>query len=194
MPTTDGRHARSLRTRAIVAEAMLDCFEDGLLRPSAKEVAERAGVSTRAVFRHFDNMESLREEAAEIQIERVMSQLPPITTEGTREERIEALVAHTTRGYELAAPVRRAALLSEPFSDVIAERHAWMRSQVRRQVRRVFARELSTLPEAERRDRIASLRALLSFSYWDELRRHERLSVAAARRILSSALHALVEP
>ena len=64
MPTTDGRHARSDRTRATAAEAMLDCFEEGLLRPGAKDVAERAGVSTRAVFRHFDNMEALIEEAS----------------------------------------------------------------------------------------------------------------------------------
>ncbi len=192
MPATDGRHARSHRTRTTVAEAMLDCFEEGLLRPSAKEVAERAGVSNRAIFRHFDNMESLFEQAAELQIERVISQLPPVTLEGTREERIAALVARTSRGFELTAPVRRAALLSEPFSQTIRERHAWIRAGVRRQVRQVFAQELAGLSESQRRDRIAGLRALLSFSYWDELRRHERLSVAAATRILSGAIHALL--
>jgi TetR/AcrR family transcriptional regulator of autoinduction and epiphytic fitness len=171
---------------------MLDCLEDGLLRPGAKEVAERAGVSTRAVFRHFDNMEALIEQAAELQIERVISQLPPVILEGTQEERIAALVARTSRGFELTAPVRRAALLSEPFSQTIRKRHAWMRAEVRRQVRRVFAQELSELSESKRRDRIAGLRALLSFSYWDELRQHERLSVAAATRILSAAILALL--
>ncbi len=59
-------------------------------------------------------------------------------------------------------------------------------------MRRVFAQELSELSEAERRDRVAGLRALLSFSYWDELRRHERHSVVTARRILSAAIAALV--
>ena len=43
-----------------------------------------------------------------------------------------------------------------------------------------------------RRDRIASLRALLSFAHSDELRRHERLSVAAARRTLTDSLHAIL--
>lgn len=192
MSTTDGRHARSDRTRMAVAEAMLDCFEEGLLRPGANEVAERAGVSTRAVFRHFDNMEALIEQASELQIERVMSQLPPIDLEGTQEERIASLVARTSRGFELTGPVRRAALLSEPFSKIIRERHAWMRAEIRRSVSRVFGQELSELPEAERRDRVAQLRALLSFSYWDELRRHERLSVAAAMRVVSAAIHALL--
>lgn len=143
---------------------MLDCFEEGVLRPSAKQVAERAGVSTRAVFRHFDNMEALLEEAAEIQIERVMSELPPVLTEGSLDRRVDALVLHSAHRNELIAPVRRAALLSEPFSKVIRERHAWMRSIARRQVRSVFAPELGKLSDAEGRDRIAALRALLSFS------------------------------
>ncbi len=192
MSTSDGRHARAARTRTAVAEAMLDCFEAGLLRPGANDVAERAGVSTRAVFRHFDNMEALIEQASEIQIERVTSRLPPLVLEGTRDERIAALVARTTRGFKLTTPVRRAAMLSEPFSETIRERHAWMRAEIRRNLRRVFAEELEALSESRRRDRIAGLRALLSFGYWDELRRHERLSVPAATRTLTAALHALL--
>ena len=191
---TDGRKARSHRTRAAVAEAMLDCLEAGVLRPSAKQVAERAGVSSRAVFRHFDNMEALLEEAAQLQIERVMRQLPPVVTEGSLLQRIDALVLHSVRRNEIIAPVRRAALLSEPFSEVIRERHAWMRAAARRQVRSVFAPELKALPEAQRSDRIAALRALLSFSYWEELRRHARLSEDAASRILRDAVQALLRP
>lgn len=172
---------------------MLDCFEDGLLRPGASEVAERAGVSTRAVFRHFDNMEALIEQAAELQYERVMGQLPPLTLEGSREKRVESLVARVTRGFELTAPVRRAAMLREPFSDTIQERYAWLRSEIRRNLRRAFEEELATLSEPDRRDRIAALRTLLSFAAWEELRRHERLSVAAATRTLTATVHRLLD-
>lgn len=187
-PSGDGRHARSERTRERVARAMLDCFEAGSLRPSATEVAERAGVSTRAVFRHFDNMEALQEEVAELQIERVLGQLPPVVEEGAFEVRLAGLIDRTTTGNELVTPVRRAALLHEPFSDVIRERHRWMRSTVRRHVRRVFADELAGFGDAERRERVASICATLSFGHWDELRRHERLSVAAARRAVRAAV------
>jgi AcrR family transcriptional regulator len=192
--TTDGRQARSQRTRDAVAEAMLDCFEEGLLRPSAKQVAERAGVSPRAVFRHFDKMDALLEAAAELQIERVLSRLPSVETEGPLGRRIDSIVLHSVRRNEITTPVRRAAQLSEPFSKVIRERHAWMHATARRQVRRVFAPELQALPEAARRDRIAALRALLSFGYWEELRRHERLSEAAASRVVRSAVQALLRP
>lgn len=194
METTDGRQARSARTRAAVAEAMLDCLEEGLLRPSAKQVAERAGVSSRAVFRHFENMEALLEEAAQLQLERVMAELPPVVTDGTLDQRIDALVAHSARRNDVIDPVRRAALLSEPFSKVIRERHAWLRASVRRQVRQAFAEELNALPEGSRRDRTAALRALFSFGYWDELRRHEKLSTPAASRVLRDAVQALLRP
>jgi hypothetical protein len=113
-------------------------------------------------------------------------------SEGALDRRIHALVLHSVRRNEIIAPVRRAALLSEPFSKVIRERHAWMRAAARRQVRSVFAPELDALPEAERGDRIAALRALLSFSYWEELRRHGRLSTATASRVLRGAVDALL--
>jgi AcrR family transcriptional regulator len=173
---------------------MLSCFEDGMLRPQAREVAKRAGVSIRAVFRHFDNMEALVEEICEVQIERVSGQLPPIVTEGSLRQRIDALVLYWARGSELIAPARRAALLAEPFSEAIRKRHAWLRATVRRQVRSVFAPELDALSEAERRERIAALRALLSFSYWEELRRHEGLSSAATMRVVRKAVQALLQP
>jgi hypothetical protein len=115
-------------------------------------------------------------------------------TEGSLEQRIDALILHCVRRNEIIAPVRRAALLSEPFSKVIRERHAWMRAAARRQVRAVFAPELNSLSEPQRSDRIAALRALLSFSYWEELRRHTRLSADAASRVLRDAVQALLRP
>ena len=188
MPTSDGRRARSQRTRAAVAEAMLDCFEDGMLRPSAKQVARRAGVSPRAVFRHFENMEALIGVAAGIQMDRIFAALPRMPDGGPLERRVAALAARATRGFEMVTPVRRAALLSEPFSPLIRERHAWMRAEMRKELRRVLAPELGLLADGDRRQRVAALRALLSFSYWDELRRHERLSESAARRTVEQSI------
>jgi AcrR family transcriptional regulator len=192
--TTDGRHARSDRTRAAVAAAMLDCFLEGILRPSAEEVAGRAGVSRRAVFRHFENMEALQEEASRLQIERVLREpFPPLLEEGSLDQRIDAMVAHSAHRNEVITPVRRAALLSEPFSDVIRERHAWLRRLVRKQLRSVFGPELDTMPDPERRERIAQLRSLLSFSYWEALRCHEGLSREAAERVLMYNLHGVLK-
>ena len=190
---TDGRHARSDRTRAAIASAMLDCFMEGTLRPSADERAARAGVSRRAVFRHFDNMDTLLEEVARLQIERVSSEpFPPVLETGSLEDRIDAIAVHSAHRNERVTPVRRAALLSEPFSRVIQERHAWLRKLVRGQVRQVFGAELDAWPDSLRRERIAQLRALLSFGYWETLRRHEGLSREAAERVLAHSVRAIL--
>ncbi len=67
-----------------------------------------------------------------------------------------------------------------------------MRSIARNQVKQVFASELEALSGAERNDRISALRALLSFSYWEELRRHARLSNTVASRVLRGAVQAVL--
>jgi len=191
-PTPDGRHARSERTRAAVAAAMLDCIVAGSPRPTAKEIATRAGVSTRAVFRHFDNLEALLEEVARYQFERISRELPPIVTAGPLAQRVDALVANSACRNELIAPVRRAVLSSVSVARMFRERHAWLRSVVRKQVRRVFANELAELPEHRRADRIAALRSLLSAGYWNVLREHEGLSKDAAAQVLRDAVRALL--
>ncbi len=187
---SDGRFARSRRTRAAVAEAMLDCLEEGILRPSAKQVAARAGVSTRAVFRHYDRMESLLEEVASLHIGRILPKLPPVQTEGPRDARVASLVEFATRANELSEPVRRASLLAEPFSLLIQGAHRLVRRQARRQIRASLAPELAALPRTQRDELVAALRALLSFAFWYELRHHDGRSGAATRRATAQMIGA----
>lgn len=191
-PLVDGRHARSARTRTAVAAAMFDLIVAGSPQPTAQEIAERAGVSARAVFRHFDNLEALLEEVARHQIEQVSRELPPIVTEGTLQQRVYALVTNSVCRNELIAPVRRAVLASYSVSDQFKVRHAWLRGVVRKQIQKVFSSEIARLPAKKRPERIAAIRALLSFSYWIALREHEGLSKDAATRTLGETLSALL--
>ena len=188
MGTSDGRHARSERTRARVAEAMLDCLQAGSLRPSAKEVAVQAGVSTRALFRHFENMESLFEEAATIQMERMFADLPPLEHQGPLTNRIAAFIERSSQGFERARPVRRASLIAEPFSKVIQERQRWLHHVVRQNVKKVFAAELGELSTKQQRQWVAAIRSILSSSYWEELRASEKLSATVAKATLRDTL------
>ena len=43
-PAADGRVLRGERNRQAIVDALLALYEEGVLRPSANEVAERAGV------------------------------------------------------------------------------------------------------------------------------------------------------
>ena len=64
--------------------------------------------------------------------------------------------------------------------------------ETRRQIRAALASELEALPEAPRDELVAALRALLSFAYWQELRRHGSQSRAATRRVTAQMIGAVV--
>ncbi len=57
--STDGRIARGERTRRKVAEALISLLEEGDTQPTAKLIAQRADVSLRLVFHHFEDMDAL---------------------------------------------------------------------------------------------------------------------------------------
>src|SRR5690242_3251648 len=87
----DGRTARTERTNGAVVEAYLSLIEEGDLRPSANRIADRAGVSLRTVFHHFEDMEKLFATLAERQLQRHAHDRLPDT--GPLADRIEAFVA-----------------------------------------------------------------------------------------------------
>ena len=57
----DGRRKRSARSRAAIITATLTLLENGNLSPTAKQIAEEAGVGLRSFFRHFEDMDALLE-------------------------------------------------------------------------------------------------------------------------------------
>jgi TetR/AcrR family transcriptional regulator of autoinduction and epiphytic fitness len=190
----DGRLARGLRARTAIVDAMLALIGAGDLRPSAARVAERAGVSLRTVFQHFRDMETLLDAAGERQRTRLAAIYKPLPDTGALATRVQAFVPQRAALLEDVAPVRRAALLHAPFSAVVSRRLRDFRELKAREVRRVFARELAALPAAQRRTATAALILATSWSAWEELRAHQRLSVAQARRVMQHAIEAIVRP
>lgn len=55
----DGRHQRVERGKAAVMEALMALFAEKRFTPSIAEVAERAGVSERTLFRYFSSFNDL---------------------------------------------------------------------------------------------------------------------------------------
>src|ERR1700752_1954298 len=103
----DGRLARSARTRHAVVDALLDLLGEGDLRPTAARIAERAGVSLRIVFHHFDDLEAIYSELADRQAERVKPLTVPISITLPFACRVEEFSAQRGRLLETLSPVRR---------------------------------------------------------------------------------------
>jgi TetR/AcrR family transcriptional regulator, regulator of autoinduction and epiphytic fitness len=190
---TDGRVARGARNRDALVDAFLELLREGNAQPRAKEVAERAGVSLRTVFQHFDDLESLYASAADHQAAHLARRFSALSTDGSTADRVAALVARRAEIYEEIAPVRRASLVVAPSSPVLTARLATTAAWYRREMERVLAPELAAISGRRRADVIAGLDVALSWEAWDQLRRVQELSVTAARRVARMLVERLLE-
>ena len=188
----DGRTVRGERTREALVESLLALLDGGELRPTAAQIAEGAGVSERSVFQHFPDREALLEAVAREQYERVMPTLTPVDASLALGERIDALVAQRCRMFEQVKGVRRAALLMEPESDVVAGWLASTRSAGVAELERVFRRELEGAPSDERATLRAALVAASAWGAFESLRLHQGLSVARTRGAMRTTLARLL--
>jgi TetR/AcrR family transcriptional regulator, regulator of autoinduction and epiphytic fitness len=188
----DGRIARSQRTRAAIVEALLELLESGNVQPTVEEIAARAGVAPRTVFQHYQDREALFAAVTARQVERITPLMTRIEAEGSLDERLDALVAQRMAVYELIAPVRRAALLMEPFSEHTHGAIESFRELKRRDVVRIFQPELDAVPAARRPLLEAALGASASWSAWDALRTQQRLPPEQAAAVLRGTLRALL--
>jgi TetR/AcrR family transcriptional regulator of autoinduction and epiphytic fitness len=188
----DGRIARSQRTRIAIVDALIALLQEGNVQPTVEEVALRAHVAPRTVFQHYPDREVLFAAVSERRQGRLDVLMGHIPESGTLDERLDALVEQRARVYEWIAPVRRAALLMEPFSQSVHAALDYFRAVKRADVLRVFSAELLRRPEAERRPIEAALAAVTSYSTWDELRTQQGLDVDQASAALRVSVRALV--
>jgi TetR/AcrR family transcriptional regulator, regulator of autoinduction and epiphytic fitness len=188
----DGRTIRAERTRQALADALLGLLDAGDLRPTAAEIAGRAGVSERSLFQHFPDREVLFEAVARQQYERVMPTLRPVDASLPLTERIDQFTRQRARLYELIAGVRRAALLIEHESPAVAGWLTTARRAKAAEAERVFRRELEAIPPDEREPLRAALVAVCAWPAWDSWRTHQRLAVGRARAAMAAAIGALL--
>jgi AcrR family transcriptional regulator len=189
----DGRQQRSSRTREAVARAMLALLESGNPRPTAREVAAQAGVSERAVFRHFEDLEGLLEAVSDIHAAKITALAPPLALpDATPGERLDRFVERWCEVSELITPVRRAAQLRAPFSATIRSRHAWMRSQRTRELRAALGVRSAAGDGGRDEELVAALSAVMSWSFWEQLRAHQRLSKPRAVATVRLAIESLL--
>ena len=187
----DGRLERSERSRAAIVDAMLGLLRDGMVRPSAEAVAERAGVSMRTLFRHVEDLDELFAAAVHAQAHhlRDVHHLEPV--EGTLAARVDVVVAHRSRLFEEIGPVRRAAMREAPFHKSVAAGIERSGQDLRQQLEAMFDGELrATGPRAAL---AASIDVVTSWRAWEGWRSDQGLTVSEAEDAMRFALMALLE-
>ncbi|HWW52704.1 MAG TPA: TetR/AcrR family transcriptional regulator [Acidimicrobiales bacterium] len=191
-PLVDGRTARAERTRDAVVDALLALIAEGDLRPTGARIAERAGVSLRSVFQHFDDLEALLAAAVTRQTSRITELMEPLPREGPLSNRVRALVDQRAEVYEFITPTRRAAMLQEPFSPTLSSGRELLARSSAAQIADVFRNELARLDAGERREVAAALAAATAWELWEQLRSRQHLAIPTAKRVMGRTVTALL--
>jgi TetR/AcrR family transcriptional regulator of autoinduction and epiphytic fitness len=187
-PVVDGRSARSAKTRDAIADALLDLLGDGTFRPTAKEIAQRAGVSVRSVYVHFDDLEDLFCVAAKRHFTRIAPMLTPVPATGTPADRAHALVGQRARLYGKIGAVGHATRLHAASSPTLARIVRDAQSRSRLDIQRVFARELRAMTADDSAKTIAVIDVLTSADAWQTVRIQNDLDVDTAMRCVADAI------
>jgi AcrR family transcriptional regulator len=146
-------------------------------------VAERAGVSVRTVWQHFEDLEALLVEAGRRDLEIAETFVEPIDGSLPLADRVRLLVDQRARMFEAMAPPWRAARLHAPFSAQIRRNRDDLMTLARQQLEELFAPEIAASD-----DPTALVDALVgasAWAAWESLRSDVALDVPRAKRVMT---------
>ncbi|MFG2224783.1 TetR/AcrR family transcriptional regulator [Streptomyces sp. NPDC048644] len=178
------------RTRQAIVDALLSAVEEGQISPTARSIAQRAGVSERSVFVHFQDLDDIRLAVARQQAERVSKLVSPVPQDWPLEKRLDALLAQQEEVFALQARVRIVALVHAQQSPAVASILAEMNQKFRARLAAVFAPELAAADEAAGAELLDILESVLGWAFRYHLSEQRgadraRVSRAARRTVLA---------
>ena len=188
-PQEDGRTARRARNRISVVDAMLELYDEGNLAPSSDEIAERAGLSPRSLFRYFEDIDDLVREAIARQQQRIAPFIiVDVAADAPFATRVEAFVAQRLRLLDAMGAVAQVARLRAPFQPLVRTQLTQVRAHLRRQIETLFATELTRLGLDGARNAVASLDVVFSFEAHRLMRDDQSLSSSQCAAVLTDTL------
>lgn len=187
-PNTDGRRLRRDNNRSAVVNALLMLYQEGNLSPSTEEIAARSGVSSRSLFRYFDDVDDLAQSAIVAEVERIRHLTPiDIRLDQPLATRLSELATQRSVLWEAVGAVAMVTRMRAHRNPMLAEMLRSNRLQLRDQVRRLLEPELADAgPSAATLLAVADV--LTSFETWRLMRDDQMLSVDAARVALLEGL------
>ena len=188
----DGRRARRDRNRDAVVEALLELYGEGNLAPSSDEIAARAGLSARSLFRYFSDVDDLTRAAVARQYERI-TPLARIRVDrsGPRTDRIAALAEQRARLFDAIGDTGIVSRMRAPSQPLIAAGLREARASLRDQIARLMAPELTGLDPDVAADLVAAADVVCSFEAYRLLRDDQSLPRARAVGVMVVGLSAL---
>lgn len=192
----DGRRLRSERTKQLIIEAYLSIIRENPLtpKPTAAEIAERAGYSVRSVFERFPDLHALRVAAADYGLAHAAALAPARDVDADRQTRIRSQVTTRAGTCERGVALWRALLFNVDEDDELKVRLNLSRERTIERMELMYRVELSTLPDIERRNLLIALEALTDIESWARMREMHGLSFAEACVVWMRAIDCMLPP
>lgn len=185
----DGRSARRERNRREIVDALLEMIREGVIDASAAEVAARAGLSERSLFRYFDDVNDLYSEVCAVQFSRIQpSAVIAGFAHGTTREKVAAFVDQRIALHRAIDRVGAAARAHAHRNPVIAKQLLEARKLLRTQIEQHFATELAKLETSARRAAVATVDLCTTYESIEMLLGEHRMSYPHVRQILEIAI------
>ena len=189
----DGRRARRDRSRKAVVDAAFELIIEGKGQLSAEDVAERAGVSASSIFRNFDGLADLQQQALDQFRDRYSHLLGATPSpDADFHDRIAFFVRNRLDLYEQAHPLMSMARARAFDHDVLVDAVARNRATLADQARACFDPELATLGPSEAADVVAIIDSLTSPEGFELMTRTHARSRERITAAWMAGLHALI--
>lgn len=193
---SDGRSARRERNRNAVLDALVELTTEGADDPSIDDIADRAGVSYRSVYRYFKDRSEMMDEATD----RAMAWLQPLLLNASGpvsggdplDHRIDSIVDARVEVYFQIADMVRQAMIQSFSNRKINEILLDARRKSRCQIHDRFAAEFATFSERERELRITAIDQVLNFMAIDYVMFEQKHTREELERYLRGAIRAAV--
>ena len=182
----DGRLESSKKSRDLIIKAMRDLIDDGILSPTAQQVAETAQVGIRTVFRHANDMETLFRLITKANAEKRSKYFLQADTNGNLEERIEKLADSRSEGYAEMQNFILATAASKWKYKSLDNQYKVANKRLKKNLHE-WLPEMNNLDEEKQ----AMVEAIMSFEYWYRLRVHQNNSGKKTLNIIKNQTKAL---
>ena len=190
----DGRSARRERNRNAVLDALVELTVEGTDAPSIDDIADRAGVSYRSVYRYFKDRSEMMDAATDRALAWIqpllMSASGPVALSDPLDHRIDSIVDARVELYVQIADMIRSAMIQSFSNRRINDVFLNSRQVSRRQIDERFTAELQVFSERERELRITSIDQVLSFQAIDYVMFERGHTREELERYLRGALRA----
>ena len=189
----DGRTLRRTRNRTAVIVALLEIIREGNLHPGASEIADRAGVSHRSIFRYFDDLDDL----VRTSIDHAFAEAGPLADipeigDGPLPKRIDTFVDARLGLFALVDGTMQLARMRAPSIPSIDEGIAEIAELFQTQIAQHFAVELGALSSENRPLIVDGILVMTSYDSYTIHRRLLHSDVDRVRRAWIAAITAML--